>query len=358
MSTAQLAGFKSVRGHHEAKLLLSRSLEHNRLASAYLFAGPSGVGKDRLALALAQRTNCLSPVENDACGTCQSCHKIAVMLHPDVIILQRDLKEVPKDSVRATTKDRTDAEKLRTQRREEIAEGELRPNISVEQVEEVLARMPFRPHEGRSRWVIVREAEKILPVAANKLLKTLEEPPRDTHFALITSHASMLLTTIRSRCQTVRFGLLSAEDVSGVLLEQGPALEVDASRVDELTKLGDGSVGRALAFKNHEEYAERCALRDEILNALRAGQPGAIVAIGERVKELDRRDLDAVLTLLQRHFRAEAIQVAGTKPRNASVHAMRSDIVRESQEAVDGSSNLNPQLAVEAMMVRLREVRA
>jgi DNA polymerase-3 subunit delta' len=216
-------------------------------------------------------------------------------------------------------------------------------------VEEVLARMPFRPHEGGSRVVVVREAERLLPQAANKLLKTLEEPPRDTHFVLVTHRPSMLLSTIRSRCQIVRFGLLSLDDVRAVLT----SLEVDPV----VAPLGDGSVGRALAFRDGDERTRREALKDEVLASLRAGQPGALVAIGERFKDLDRRDADAVLTLLQRHFRGEAVQ-GGQEPRRAAVHAARADLVREAQELLDGANNLNVQLTIEAMLVRLREVRS
>lgn len=336
-----LAGFRSVRGHGAAIELLQRAVASDRVASVYLFAGPQGVGKDRAALALAQVLNCRARTpDGDACGDCPACRKIAAGVHPDLIVMQRDRREPVKDA---------EAERDRHKRREDIPESELRQNLTVEQVEEVLARMPFRPHEGGSRVVVVREAERLLPVAANKLLKTLEEPPRDTHFVLVTHRPSMLLSTIRSRCQIVRFGLLALDDVRAVLA----ALEVDVS----VAPLGDGSVGRCLAFRDGDERAKREALKDEVLASLRAGQPGAIVAIGERFKDLDRRDADAVLTLLQRHFRGEAVQGA-QEPRRAAVNAARADLVREAQELLDGANNLNVQLTIEAMLVRLREVRS
>lgn len=336
-----LAGFRSVRGHAAAVELLRRAVRGDRVASGYLFAGPQGVGKDRVAHALAQVLNCRErEADGDACGRCGPCRKVDAGLHPDVIVLQRDRKEPTKDS---------DAERDRHVRREDIPESELRPMLTVDQVHEVIARMPFRPHEGGARVVVVREAERINPIAANKLLKTLEEPPRDTHFVLVTHRPSALLTTIRSRCQTVRFGLLDTADVSEVLT----GLAVDGAAA----ALGDGSVGRALAFRDPEERATRQAIKDEVLAALRAGQPGAIVAAGERFKDLDRRDADAVLSLLQRHFRAEAIQGAA-EPRRAAVNALRADLVRGAQEQLDASNNLNVQLAVEAMLVRLREARA
>lgn len=356
---ARLAGFRSVRGHGAAVELLRHAVESDRVSSVYLFAGPAGVGKDRLAHALAQVLNCRAPrPDGDACGECEMCSKIARAVHPDLIVLQRELKDPPKDSPRDTVKDREEAERMRTKRREEIPESELRPNITVEQIEELLARMPFRPHEGATRWVIFRDAERLLPAAANKLLKTLEEPPKDTHFVLVTARPSALLPTIRSRCQTLRFGLLSPADAGAVLREGADEFGLDPSHIDALVTLGDGSVGRALEFKNQEAHRDRQAVVDEILNALRAGVPGSYVALGEHVKSIDRHELDTVLLLLQRHFRAEAMQHASAKPRHASANAARADIVRETQTLLDGSSNLNAQLVLEAMLVRLREVRS
>jgi hypothetical protein len=176
----------------------------------------------------------------------------------------------------------------------------------------------------------------------------------------------------------VHFGLLEAGDVAAVLRESAAELGVDLAHLEELVSLGDGSVGRALEFKNRERLKERQALVDEILAALRAGAPGLFVAIGEkareyaqagekargydalmdRAQEANRQDLDTVLLLLQRHFRNEAMQHANVRPRNAAVNAARADIVRETQSMLDGSSNLNVQLVIEAMLVRLREARA
>jgi DNA polymerase III subunit delta' len=356
---ARLAGFRSVRGHGAAVALLRRAVEGARVSSVYLFAGPAGVGKDRLAHALAQVMNCTArTADGDACGACVTCSKIARAVHPDLIVLQRELKDPPKDSPRDTVKDREETERMRTKRREEIPESELKPNITVEQIEELLTRMPFRPHEAATRWVIFRDAERLRPDAANKLLKTLEEPPKDTHFVLVTARPSALLSTIRSRCQTVRFGLLDASDVGAVLREGAAEYGLDTAHVDTLVGLGDGSVGRALEFKNQEAHRERQGVVDEILGALRAGVPGGYVTLGEHVKTLDRHDLDNVLLLLQRYFRSEALQHADAKPRQASANAARADIVRETQTLLDGSSNLNAQLVVESMLVRLREVRA
>lgn len=344
-----LHGFATVRGHRATLDLLRRAVAAGRVASAYLFVGPAGVGKDLTAHALAQVMNCLAPVDGDACGSCTPCRRIATGMHPDLLHLQRDLKDPPADAMKR--------DELRRRRLESFPESDLKGNVTVEQVRELIARMPFRPHEGGTRWVVVREAERMRAEAANAFLKTLEEPPEATHFVLLTHQPSMLLPTIRSRCQVVRFGLLDGGDVSGILAGLG----LDPALIETVVPLADGSVGRALEFSDAEALAHRKELMTKFLGALRATQSGfaggAFIDIGEAAKALDKRDLDAVLTLLQRHFRAEALQAAGSNGRLASVMAARAEIVRESQTAIDGPSNLNVQLAIEAMLVKLREVR-
>lgn len=344
-----LHGFASVRGHVGTIDLLRRAVTGGRVASAYLFVGPAGVGKDRTAHALAQVMNCRDLRDGDACGACMPCRRIANGMHPDILILQRDLKDPPADAMKR--------DELRRRRLESFPEGDLKGNITVEQVRELLARMPFRPHEGGTRWVIVREAERMRTEAANAFLKTLEEPPEATHFVLLTHQPSSLLPTIRSRCQVVRFGLLEPAIVTAVLGDLG----LDPALVETVVPLADGSVGRALEFSDAESLAHRKALMTKFLGALRATQTGfaggAFIDIGEEAKGLDKRDLDAVLTLLLRHFRAEALKAAGADGRLATVQAARAEIVRESQSLLDGPSNLNVQLAIEAMMVKLREAR-
>lgn len=344
-----LAGFRSVRGHGAAIDLLRRAVAHDRVASTYLFAGPQGVGKDRVAHALAQVMNCTQrrpPPDLDACGECRPCKLIATGHHPDVLILQRELKEPPENPEKADEKRRL--------RREEVPESELRPFIVIDDVRALINVMAFRPHEGGTRWVIVREAERLKTESANAFLKTLEEPPEFTHFVLLTHKPSMLLQTIRSRCQIVRFGPLEDAEVRAVLTDTG----VEASVIEHVATYAEGSVGRALEFTDTEALARRKALVDELLGALRANHPGTFVTVGEKSKEAEKRDLDAALVLFQRHFRMEALQRAGTQPRHAAVYAARADIVRETLETLDGGGNLNVQLALEAMLVKLREARA
>src|SRR4029453_9163397 len=153
-------------GHRRLVDLLSRSIAHESLPPSLLFCGPSGAGKRRTAIAVAQNVNCTQPVHSssiaiDACGHCSSCSRIARGVHPDVLIV------APGDS----------------------------GAIKIEQVRDVVDRTGYRPFEGRRRVVIIDEAEAMVDAAQNALLKTLEEPPPASVFVLISSMPDALLPT-------------------------------------------------------------------------------------------------------------------------------------------------------------------
>jgi len=201
--------FSAIAGHRPVIDLLSRAIARNALPPSLVFAGPEGVGKRLTALALAQALNCARPVNGDGCGTCPSCTRIARGVHADILAIE------PGDT----------------------------GAIKVDQVREAIDRAAYRPFEGRRRVVIIDEADALVPEAQNALLKTLEEPPPASVFVLVTTRPDMLLPTVRSRCQRLRFGPLSPGDVAAVLVRDHGFAETDARAA---AAASDGSVGRAL----------------------------------------------------------------------------------------------------------------
>jgi len=355
MGAPLLQGFRSVRGHEAAVALLRRSIANRRLASAYLFAGPQGVGKDRVAHCLAQAMNCAARTpDGDACGECAHCRRIAQGQFVDLMVVKREFRE----SVSARER-----ESEANARPEDVDEKKLRQEIVVDQIDAILQRVAFRPHEGGTRWIVIREADRLHKNAANKLLKTLEEPPAETHFVLLSHRPSALLPTIRSRCQTVNFGLLGEADVRAVLL----GLELTAEHITELLPLAEGSVGRALIYQDPKHLAARKKLLEEILATLRVNgvAVGGFVKLATRYKDppekadqFGRGELDETLALLYRHLRNEALAAASKVPRQSLVNAARAEIVRETMELLDGATSFNVGIQLQNMLVRLREVRA
>jgi len=234
--------FHTVTGHRRLVALLARAVAQDRVPPSLLLAGPHGVGKRKIAQALAEALNCLAPVTTadgsgrDACGTCGACGKIARGMHPDVIVIEP---------------------------------GET-GSIKIEQVREVIDRAQYRPFEGRRRVVIVDDADALVPQAQNALLKTLEEPPSASVFILVSSVPDTLLQTVRSRCPRLRFAPLLPADVAGVLVRDHGYAHSDAVAA---AADADGSVGRALAAQAADVTAARDAAQALLTDTARRADP-------------------------------------------------------------------------------------
>jgi DNA polymerase-3 subunit delta' len=218
--------FRDVVGHRRLVDLLSRAVARDTLPPSLVLAGPDGVGKRRVALAVAQALNCLAPrtgKDFDSCGTCPACTRIARGVHPDVLIVE------PGDS----------------------------GSIKVDQVRDVIDRAMYRPFDGKRRVVIIDDADALVPSAQNALLKTLEEPTPSSVFMLVTSRPDLLLPTVLSRCPRLRFRALDDAEVVGVLKTMGKnEAEARAAAVS-----ADGSISRALEASTGELVEARDVAR-------------------------------------------------------------------------------------------------
>ncbi len=203
-------GFSDILAQESAIGTLQRALTSGRVAHAYLFSGPSGVGKRLTATAMAMALNCLER-SDDSCGQCIGCSKITKEIHPDVfsLTLPENRKSIPVDSVR-----------------------------------ELEQRLAMRPHEGAAKVAVVDPADRMTEAAANALLKTLEEPKPNRFIILVTARLSSMLPTVRSRCQVVRFNALPRETVETLLNRMGEPPE----RAATAAAFSMGSLDRARAY--------------------------------------------------------------------------------------------------------------
>jgi DNA polymerase-3 subunit delta' len=239
--------FTRITGHRPVVDLLRRAVARQTLPQSLIFAGPDGVGKRLTAMALAQALNCERVTDGNACGECAACARIARGVHADLVLIE------PGDT----------------------------GVIKVDQIREAIERTGYRPFEGRRRVVIIEQADALQSEAQNALLKTLEEPPPASVFVLVTSRPDVLLPTVRSRCQRLRFGPLSAVDVAGVLVRDHGFTPADAQAA---AAASDGSVGGAL-----DEGA------DDVLEAREAA---AKLLQGVAVSSDPRRRLDGAKAIL------------------------------------------------------------
>jgi len=218
--------FESLIGNDRVKKVLKRMLSSGRLPGAMLFVGEEGIGKKLFALEVARALNCRTPIDNEGCGSCPACKRIARLNYPR--------SSDPDDWIPMIWTDHPDVGMVVAPRRV----------LRVVQMRQIEKEANFRPMEGKARVFIIDEAETLNDSSANALLKVLEEPPSTSHLILITSRPSMLLPTILSRCQAIRFSPLMPSEIESYLVSNESA---DPASARLRARAAAGSISRALS---------------------------------------------------------------------------------------------------------------
>lgn len=345
--------FKDILGQERAKKILKNSLIKGTISHAYLFSGHEEVGKRLTALTFAKALNCQGETE-DSCDGCQSCKKIDNFNHPDLSIIKPENEDIKTGTISELRQDKGST-----------AGNKASKSIKIETIKELQRRLSFKPYEGKKKVVIIDGADNMTNEAANAFLKTLEEPPGETVIILITSNFHMLLPTVVSRCQIIKFSPLSAENLKEILVKKYSLGEKDALILSSLSK---GRLGRAIAM----DYATVCKSREEALKLVTASIKGDNEYIFTESKKISKREKEAeelaeFLDIITDILRDAAI-IKGT---GSDEHIINKDIkdkliefsgklnilfIINMVDAVQRTkhllkSNANQQLAVEAMMI-------
>ena len=231
---------------------LKSDFSRHAFVHAYLLSGPRGTGKKSVARLCAMAAVCKGA--HKPCGECGPCRRILSGTHPDVHIVRPE------------------------KGKQTIGVGVLR---------DVIAEVGVKSFEGTTKALIFPEAEKMTPAAQNCLLKTLEEPPQDTVFFLITDQPGALLATIVSRCRVIRFHPLSAEECEKRLM----ALGVPAQAAAQRARMAEGCVGQALEIDDARLQLLR-ELTEDVFSVHRAGDVLAVVNKYKDDKEHQRQVMD------------------------------------------------------------------
>jgi DNA polymerase III subunit delta' len=215
--------FRDILGQERVLGYLKAALRRGRLAHAYLFLGPEGVGKESVARALAGALNCALPLEDgDACGVCPSCKRLLAGTHPDFHVI------VPTSERRV-------------------------PEIKIDQIREFRRVTAYPPVGGGWRLALIKPGEDLRDESANALLKILEEPPPQNLLILTAGVEADLFPTVVSRCQKLAFTPLPYPLIQDELSRRG----LSPAQAALLTALSGGSLGRALAMEPEELFRQR-----------------------------------------------------------------------------------------------------
>ena len=275
--------FDQLTGNLRVKAALKRMLTTGRLPGALLFAGEEGVGKKLFALEVARALNCRTPKDHEACGVCSACTRIMKLNYPQ--------REDAEEWTQIIWTDHPDVGLVVAPKRV----------LRVEQMRQIEKEANFRPFEGKARVFLIDEADKLNDASANALLKVLEEPPKTSHLILITARPAMLLPTILSRCQMIRFSPLTPDEIESHLVKNKL---VDAKTARLRARAAGGSMGRALSGDLVTFTSQRKAML-KVLNALAISDDRAeLLRSAERLTEAQYKEefeerLDVLETLIR-----------------------------------------------------------
>lgn len=326
--------FSEILGHEREIEILKNAAAGSKVAHAYLFAGPDGIGKKLVAKAFAGALNC---VEGgiDACGVCPDCSMMAASTHQNLI------------EIYPTDKD-----------------GEKDPQglIRIDQIREVQNSLRYRVERGM-KTVIVDGADRLVPAAANAFLKTLEEPPAGSVIILVSAKASDLLPTILSRCQRINFRPIPDELVKGYLVERKG---LDANEAGAVARLSGGSFSKAASFIEDGSLQKRREVIEK-LSALGPADTAEALKFAEALSKTD--GLDDVLEFIKSWYRDRIVAMEGA-PHLIAGNGMERHMkdagveefnrlcsafwaVEEARQAISPPRYVNKQLTMEVLILKV-----
>lgn len=252
--------FEDVAGQEHVTKTLQNAIKENRIAHAYLFAGPRGTGKTTIAKLLAKAINCTG--DHVPCNQCENCQAITAGSHPDVI------------------------------------EIDAASNNGVDEVRDLIDKVKYAPIKAQYKVYIIDEVHMMSSGAFNALLKTLEEPPAHVVFILATTEPHKILPTIISRCQRFDFKRVDHHDIISRLkyVLDSENKEYDEAALDKIAKLADGGMRDALSI------LEQCLAFDSHLTVEHINQVYGLLSNESKIRLIRlllSKDMKKVLLTLK-----------------------------------------------------------
>jgi DNA polymerase-3 subunit delta' len=320
-------------GHSDKIEHMIKAHNRGRLAHAYIFHGPGGIGKKAVAMALIKYIFCenssYKDINKDSCSLCASCRKLESGNHPDLILVK------PERSV-----------------------------IKIGMIRELQKKLHYGKYEAKLRFCIIDDAENLRKEAANALLKTLEEPSDDVIIILVTSKLNILLPTIISRCQKLRFNPLGMDVIKSELIRRH-ALKDDEA--DVISAFLQGSFAKMVSEDLNEIIQLRRRLVDKV-KEVSLNNIADIVNFSSEIGGEDKETLVGAVEVIKTFYR-DAVMIKNGIRDNLINRDIKSDINKIALETTcDGlfnkinimnqiqgllMANVNKKLAIESMLIKL-----
>lgn len=260
--------FSSIPGLTEVKEKIIQAVKNNHLAHALLFHGPEGSANLKMALALATYLHCQNPKNDDSCGECPSCQKMAKLVHPDMNFAVPVPGEGKEDK-----EEKKKLDPVAAFRSFAIQNGygnisdwvyqndfeKKQLNISKSAARQLIKTLSLKSFEGGFKIMLIWAPEFMNAASANSLLKILEEPPEKTVFLLVTSQPEQLLTTILSRTQKVMVRAFTDQEIMDHLVAEEMSSREGAVQI---APLADGNLREAYRMIDQVADENTVLIRD------------------------------------------------------------------------------------------------
>jgi DNA polymerase-3 subunit delta' len=247
--------FSEVVGHNEIKQKLIHAVQNGRIPHAQLFLGQEGGGNLALAISYAQYVNCTQRTSEDSCGSCPSCVKYQHLQHPDLHFCFPIIgSDKTSDHFMPEFHQVMNANPYTTyiEWMEKISDSKS-GLMNVLQANEIVKKLSLRPYEAAYQVMIIWMPETMNTPTANKLLKTIEEPPDRSLIILVANNDEEMLSTILSRVQYIKLKKLQDMDMLAALTSR---FELPFDKAREIVNVADGNYRYALRLVEMEDMDE------------------------------------------------------------------------------------------------------
>lgn len=347
--------WSNVIGQDRVKQILINAILNGRVAHAYLFYGPEGVGKDAMAIEFAKALNC-ERKKAEACDECKTCKGISEFSHPNVkLIFKLPLgkNETKEDSPlekldEAEIKIIQEQVRLKSQNPYHKINIPRANSIKINSIREIKMEVSHSTFIPGWRVIIVSEADAMTEQAANAFLKTLEEPTPRTVIILTTANKDKLLPTILSRCQLVRFSYLSDDEIAKALVER---YELSEARARLIARLANGSFGKAIELLDVTIKDKRIKPVDFLATIASGRIVKLLIEIEKIVTDYERGEIENFLNIILTWFRDAMMLKIGMEDKIINV-----DMIERLRKFVANYGEFEYQIAISLVEKAISQV--